>query len=31
MKEKTYQAMDLPVYGEVYGANFMVVEDRNCK
>jgi len=27
MEEKTYPAMDLPVYGESDGANFILVED----
>jgi len=27
MEEKTYSTMDLPVYGEADGANFISVED----
>jgi len=27
MEEKTYPAMDLPVYGESDGTNFILVED----
>jgi len=27
MEEKTYPAMDLPVYGEANGANFISVEE----
>jgi len=31
MEEKTYPAMDLPVYGECTGVNFILVEDWICK